>query len=190
MTLPDLLSALDRQAAEELAAAQRAAGQEAAVLRAAATAEAERLLAEAVVRAEVQARREAARRVAAARSAAAQDVRLVREQALQQVHDAALQALDQVRQRPDAAGLLAACLTAAKSRVPAADGVRVDPRDAERIRRLVGDAPLQVTPDLQTRGGVVVHGGGRYADCTFETRLIGAWPVLRGQLSAGWEVAG
>ena len=186
MTLPDLLSALDRQATEELAAAEQGAEREAAEIRAAATADAERLFAEAVGAAEAQAQGDAARCMAAARAAAAQDVRTAREAALEQVHDAALESLGAVRYRPDGDAVLAACLAQALPRVPAADVVAVDPRDADQARRLVGDRPLTVAPDLDSRGGVVVRGGGRYADSTFETRLAGAWPVLRGRLAAGW----
>lgn len=186
MSLPDLLTALDRQAADEVAAAEQAAEQQAADLRAAARADAERLLTDAVAAAEAGAHAQAARRVAAARAAAAQDVRVAREVALRKVHDAALEALDGVRARPDVDDVLAACLTEALKQVPGAQTIAADPRDADRVRRLVADQPLVVVLELDSRGGVVVRGAGRYADNTFETRLAGAWPGLRGRLAAGW----
>ena len=186
MSLPDLLSALDRQATEELAADERAAEREAADIRAAATRDAERMFAQAVGAAETKAEAAAAQAVAAARAAAAQDVRAAREVALRQVHDAALVALGGVRHRPDGDAVLADCLTEALPRVPAADLIAVDPRDVESAHRLAGDRHLSVVADLDTCGGLIVRGGGRYADSTFETRLAGAWPLLRGRLAAGW----
>lgn len=193
MGLTDLLTALDDEAAEELARAEHTAAAEAERVRAAAEADAEHVLREALADAQHHGAAAAARRLAAARTDAAGVVRAARERALEAVFDQAGRDLAELRGSAAYPSVLRGCLTEALETLPAAVLVRVDERDGDQAHELLGEllgglaCSIEVRADLRTWGGVVVaDGGGRFVDNRVETRLEAIRPRLRARLVRGW----
>ncbi|GAA4738983.1 hypothetical protein GCM10023328_19850 [Modestobacter marinus] len=193
MSLTDLLRSLDDDAAAELERAHQAAADEADRLTREAAAEADRVRSAALAAAEQTGRREAARIVAAARTEAAAEVRAARAEALRAVRERGEQRLADLRAHPGYDEVLAGCLAEALAVLPEPVGVRVDRRDADRVRRLLpGTQPadLTITADLTAWGGcLVADDRGRYVDDTLETRLATAWPAQRAATATRWARA-
>ncbi|WP_409331592.1 V-type ATP synthase subunit E [Trujillonella humicola] len=188
MSLTDLLTSLDEDAAAELDRARQAAADEASRITGQARAEADAARAEALAEAERRGTRAADRTVAAARADAAAQVRAAQDEALREVLERTRARLAGLRGTPASGAVLERCLTEALGALAAPAVVRVDPRDAALARELVarhGDLGLRT--DLDTWGGcVVADTGGRFVDNTLEARLEAAWPASRAAVAARW----
>lgn len=192
MSLTDLLTSLDGDAAAELERVRRAAEDEANRVTGEARADADAVRAAALADAQARGTRTANRVLAAARADAAAHLRTAREQALHQVLERTQDRLAGVRESPGYGGLLTRCLTEALGALATPVTVRVDPRDAGLARELAARQPggLEVRPDLETWGGcMVADAGGRFVDNTLEARLRAAWPALRAAIAARWAHA-
>jgi V/A-type H+-transporting ATPase subunit E len=190
MTLPDLLAAIEEDAADELGDARAEADRRSAALLAEAQASLAAHRADVTARAERAADDERASALAAARAEGAVRLRAARQEALSAVLDRVRQDLGELRHGPAAEASLAVLLDEALRALPQATHVHADPADAERLRSLLaarGRGDLELVADLRSAHGVAVSGPGRRVDNTAETRLAAAWPQLRGALAARWE---
>jgi vacuolar-type H+-ATPase subunit E/Vma4 len=187
MPLAELLHALEREVAEELAEQREQSRREATAILAAAVAEARHLQRRLVAEAEAGAAAEAERRRARARLAAAAEVRAAREAAYQRLVATVRERLYGLRDRDDYSRLLEALLWEAAAVLRGIEvTVHVDPRDASLVEGLLAktagspDGALSVRPDLETAGGVELStSDGRLVDNTLEGRLEVALPQLR-----------
>lgn len=183
MALPELLAALERDLAADLAELEAAGRREADAILAEAHAEADRTQTELAERAAAEAATEAQRIRARARSAADGELRQAAEVAFADLLTAVRQELQRLRR--DNAGysdVLAVLLDEALSVLPAATTVRVDPQDTAGAAAYLEQRGLsvEVVPVLSTWGGAEVDDGkGRVLRNTLEERLNGALPRLR-----------
>lgn len=188
MPLAELLHALEREVAEELADRREQSRREAADILAAAVAEARHLQRRLVAEAETGAAADAELRRTRARLAAAAKVRAARQDADQRLVATVRDQLTGVRGRDDYPGLLAALLGEAATVLRGAEAtLHVDPKDAALVADLLtktgaanrAGAP-SVRPDVETAGGVALEtSDGRLVDNTVEERLEVALPWLR-----------
>lgn len=188
MGLPELLSALDRDAELELERHRTAKAAAAESVRAQAEAEAERFVTDAVAAAEEEATAQVRRELGTGRAHAAAQLRREREAALTAVLHGVRERLDRVRAEPGYADLLSAFLDEALTAVPQADRVHVDPRDVGPVTAKLAarGGPERVVADLDSWGGVIAAAPGLRVDNTLESRLHAAWPRLRSALAATW----
>jgi vacuolar-type H+-ATPase subunit E/Vma4 len=190
MTIPDLLAAIEEDAAVELGDALADAQRRSVALVVEAQASLAAYRADVTARARRAADDEEASALAGARAEGASRLRVAREAALAAVLDRAREDLPTLRPDPSAQDSLAALLDEALRSVPEATQVHADPADAQRLRRLLAQrdrGDLELVTDLRTAFGVAVSGPGRRVDNTAETRLAAAWPQLRGALASRWD---
>jgi V/A-type H+-transporting ATPase subunit E len=182
MALENLLAGIKAEAAAEGARLEADTQAEAARIVQDARAEARLLQKQAEAAGESELRQEAEQRRANARLDAASALREGREEAFQELLAELRTRLLAVRQRPDYSALLGAFVHESLAVLPVANTLRVDPRDEQLARDLLGelDAELDVAATLQTAGGVeLASGDGRTVRNTIEERLANAEPALR-----------
>ncbi|HEU5387640.1 MAG TPA: V-type ATP synthase subunit E family protein [Streptosporangiaceae bacterium] len=181
MALPDLLAAIEADAAAEAARLRAERTTAAAAILADAGQQAADLQAAAVAAAESQERRAGKLRLAAARAAASNRILDAREAACQQILGDVRAELGAIRGRGDYPEILAGLIAEARDMLPGCVTLRVDPADEALARRLLhGDDKLRVEPVLSSAGGAeVTDGAGATAINTVEARLAAAEPVLR-----------
>lgn len=191
MALQDLLEAIEAEAAVDTARLRRDRRRQADAIVSAAHQQARELTAAALAEAEAEERRAGEQRLAAARRAHADRLRDAHEAAYQEVAREARLRLRVIREREDYPAILAALLAEARSMLPTAEVVRVDPRDEPLARRLLDGDPLRVEPVLRCAGGIAVADGrGASVTNTVEERFTAAEPDLRtlvGRLLAAGE---
>lgn len=182
MALKDLLTAIEREAEEELEQVRAEARAEARAIRERGRDEAAREE-ERLARAGDEAvRREAQALRSAARQDAARTLRSGRERAWDDVAEALRRRLAAQADRPEWPAVLTALLEEARSALPAATRAHVRPRDVDVVRRAAPD--LRIIGDAAGPGGVVVAADdGRRLDNTLDARLEAAAPLLRRRLA-------
>lgn len=181
MALPDLLAAIEAEAAAEAARLRAERTTAAAAILADAGQQAADLQATAVAAAESEERQAGELRLAAARAAASGRIRDAREAAYQQILGDVRAELGAIRGCGDYPEILARLIAEARDMLPGCVTLRVDPADEALARRLLhGDDELRVEPVLRSDGGAeVADGAGATAINTVEARLAAAEPVLR-----------
>jgi len=181
MALPDLLAAIEAEAAGETARLRASRRGQAEAILAAARQQARDLQAAAVAAAEREERQAGGRRLAAARETAAARVRDAQEDAYQRIAQQVRERLRSVRGREDYPAIMAALLDEARSLLPAVSLVRVDPADEPLARRLLAGEPrVRVEPALRCAGGLeAADGRGARVRNTVEERFAAAEPALR-----------
>lgn len=173
MSLTDLLTALEAEAAREAAQAQADAQVQTDAIVAAARAEADRLRREIPAAAAAEAASRGEHRRAAARQQARAWQRSARHEAVEALRTAVVARMDGLRARPDYPALLGALLDEALGALPVAV-VLTDPRDVGLCARLLAERGLDlpVEGNLHTSGGIGVDASdGRTVLNTVETRL-------------------
>jgi vacuolar-type H+-ATPase subunit E/Vma4 len=182
VALVDLLAGLKAEAAAEEAALEAETREEVERIGEEARAEV-RLLREQVVRAvEEEVGGEADRRRASARLAARAAVRQAHEEAFRDFLARVRQGLDALRDSASYPSVLRALIRESLTALPAANVLRVDPRDERLAEHLLGElgAELKVVAVLETAGGVeLTSGESRTVRNTIEERLANAEPALR-----------
>jgi vacuolar-type H+-ATPase subunit E/Vma4 len=182
VALVDLLAGLKAEAAAEEAALEAETREEVERIGEEARAEV-RLLREQVVRAvEEEVGGEADRRRASARLAARAAVRQAHEEAFRDFLARVRQGLDALRDSVSYPSVLRALIRESLTALPAANVLRVDPRDERLAEHLLGElgAELKVVAVLETAGGVELRSGeSRTVRNTIEERLANAEPALR-----------
>jgi len=181
MALPDLLAAIEAEAAAETARLRASRRAEADAILAEARQQARDLQAEAVAAAEREERQAGHRRLAAARETAAGRVRDAQEDAYQRITRKARDRLRGVRGREDYPVIMASLLAEARSLLPAVNLIRVDPADEPLARLLLaGEPQVRVEPALRCAGGLeAADGRGARVRNTVEERFTAAEPALR-----------
>lgn len=182
MALAQLLTALEAEAAAEAARLEDDAREEARSIVEEARREAQAIVERAERADEQEIERELARRRAAARLAAAAVLRETREEAFRGLLAAVRARLTGLRGRTGYAEVLRDAIEESLAVLPAAEALRVDPRDenaAIAVLEQLG-AQLAVAPTLETAGGVELVGSdGRRVQNTLEERFANAEPALR-----------
>jgi vacuolar-type H+-ATPase subunit E/Vma4 len=181
MALPDLLAAIEAEAAAETARLHAGRRAQADAILAEARQRAHDVQAAAVAAAERDERRAGALRLAAARETAAARVRDAQEDVYRRIAQRARERLRGVRGRHDYPAIMAALLDEARSLLPAVSLVRVDPADEPLARRLLAGEPgVRVEPTLRCAGGLeAADGQGARVRNTVEERFTAAEPALR-----------
>ncbi|HEY1347678.1 MAG TPA: hypothetical protein VGF54_22030 [Streptosporangiaceae bacterium] len=181
MALPDLLAAIEAEAAAETARLHAGRRAQAVAILAEARQRARDVQAAAVAAAERDERQAGALRLAAARETAAARVRDAQEDAYQRIAQKVRERLRGVRSRGDYPAIMAALLDEARSLLPAVGLVRVDPADEPLARRLLAGEPgVRVEPTLRCAGGLeAADGRGARVRNTVEERFTAAEPALR-----------
>jgi len=181
MALPDLLAAIEAEAAAETARLHAGRQAQADAILAEARQRARAVQAAAVAAAERDERQAGALRLAAARETAAARVRDAQEDVYRRIAQRARERLRGVRGRDDYPAIMAALLDEARSLLPAVSLVRVDPADEPLARRLLAGEPgVRVEPTLRCAGGLeAADGRGARVRNTVEERLTAAEPALR-----------
>lgn len=187
MALDDLLRAIQTDADTERREAQEHTAAAAAALVEQARTQAAELEAELATAPERAAQTDADHTRAVARLRAAASVRRARELGFGTVVDGVRARLASARSTAGYPDLFATLLSQARAALPAAEELRVDPRDAELAASLA--AGLRVDATLATAGGLELTGSdGRTVRNTIEVRLANAEPDLRQQF-ARWARA-
>ena len=181
MALPDLLAAIEADAAAETARLHASRRAQAGAILAGARRQARDLQAAAVAAAEREERQAGGLRLAAARETAAARVRDAQEDAYQRIAQKVRERLHSVRGREDYPAIMAALLDEARSLLPTVSLVRVDPADEPLARRLLaGEPQVRVEPALRCAGGLeAADGRGARVRNTVEERFAAAEPSLR-----------
>ena len=180
MALPDLLAAIEAEAAAETARLRASRRAQADAILAEARQRARDLQAAAVTAAERGERQAGVLRLAAARETAAGRVRDAQEDAYQRIGQEVRERLRAVRRRADYPAIMAALLGEARSLLPALSLVRVDPVDEPLARRLLAGEQVRVEPTLRCTGGLeAADGRGARVRNTVEERFAAAEPALR-----------
>jgi vacuolar-type H+-ATPase subunit E/Vma4 len=181
MALRDLLAAIEAEAAAETARLRASRRSEADAILTEARQRGRELQAAAVAAAEREERQAGDLRLAAAREATASRLRDAHEDAYQRIAQEVCERLRTVRERGDYPAILAALLDEARSLLPAANLVRVDPSDEPLVRRLLkGEDQMRVEPTLRCAGGLEIADGRGARVCnTVEERFAAAEPALR-----------
>jgi len=182
MALKDLLTALEADAAADSERLRAEADAEASRIVEAARSEAQALEQDAARASEADLAREIERRRSEARLAATGRLREHHEACVASLRGALRQRLGEVRETAGYPAVLRALIEESLAALPAASLLRVDPRDAQLARGIVGelDVKLELEPVLETLGGVdVIAGDGRTVRNTLEERLHNAESALR-----------
>ncbi|HYB86526.1 MAG TPA: V-type ATP synthase subunit E family protein [Streptosporangiaceae bacterium] len=181
MALPDLLAAIETEAAAETGRLRASRRVQADAILAEARQRARDLQAAAVAAAEREERQAGGLRLAAARATAAGRVRDAQEDAYQRIAQEVRERLRTVRGRDDYPAIMAALLDEARSLLPSASLIRVDPADEPLARRLLAGEPrVQVEPTLRCAGGLeAADGRDARVRNTVEERFAAAEPALR-----------
>lgn len=182
MALSDLLEGLKAEAAAEDARLDAETRAEAARIDAEAREQARILQEEALRAVEDEVRGAAETRLAGARLAAMAAVRQAREDAFQEFVTEVRGQLDATRDSPSYPALLRALMRETLTALPAADVLRVDPRDERLAADLLAElgAEVEIAGVLETAGGVeLARGEDRVVRNTIEERFANAEPALR-----------
>lgn len=182
MALTELLTALESEAAAEAARLEADARAEARVIVEAARTEADTFRERAARAGEDERTQFLAHRRATARLAAAAGLRETREELFRTLLTAVRARLAELREDDVYPGLLRQAIQESLSALPAATGLRVDPRDEGLAIASLEHLGVQlpVFAILETAGGVeVVSDDGRSVRNTLEERFSNAEPALR-----------
>lgn len=183
MGVAEIVAAIERDAAAEVARLEEESRQRAEALAAEAARRAAAVVEEIAAPAERAAQEEAERLRAAARAEARRALREAREETFLRAHALARRLLATVRD--DAAAyeaVFSRLLDEALAALPDARVVRVDPRDAQLAAAALArrGATARIEASLESAGGLELDGeDGRVLRNTFEVRLERAEPYLR-----------
>jgi vacuolar-type H+-ATPase subunit E/Vma4 len=182
VALADILAAIERDGAAEVARIGAAAEAEAGAAARRAEAEGAELEARLARARDGEVAREAARLGIEARKDAARALRRAREAACARAIAAARRLLAEARWRPAYRAIFRALALEAAAALPDASVMRVDPRDAAIAAAIAPEvAPrARIDASLETAGGLeLATDDGREARNTLEERLLRAEPLLR-----------
>lgn len=182
MALADILSAIDREASDEIFRIAGHAREEAAGILRRAREEASHVKAREASERDRAIRVEAGRRAAEARRVAAEILRRGREEVFQEAMAEARRVLASAREAQGYPAIFAALAGEAVAALGGCDRLEVDPEDVQLAAAFLAERGLSTPIDatLRTAGGVVAHAAdGRDAPNTLERRLERAEPYLR-----------
>jgi V/A-type H+/Na+-transporting ATPase subunit E len=182
MALSDLLEGLKAEAAAEDARLDAETRAEAARIDAEAREQARILQEEALRAVEDEVRGAADTQLAGARLSAVAAVRQAGEDAFREFVADVRGKLDGIRDSPGYPALLRALLRESLTALPAADVLRVDPRDERLAADLLAElgAAVEIAGTLETAGGLeLARGEDRVVRNTVEERFANAEPALR-----------
>jgi V/A-type H+-transporting ATPase subunit E len=186
MALQDLLAAIEAESATEAARLRAGHAAAAEAILAAAREQAAELSAAELAAADREERQSGELRLAAARDAASARIRQTYEVAYQRIARGIRDQLGSIRHRADYPEILAALITEARTALPGATVLRVDPADEPLARRLLaGESALRIEPVLACAGGAAVgDDAGATVRNTVEERLAAAESSLRALVGA------
>jgi V/A-type H+-transporting ATPase subunit E len=181
LALADILDAIRSEADDEIKRIRMEADEEAAALLSRAREQAREEEARLARSRDEAATRQADRIVNRARLESDRAVRAEVEELYLQARRRVAEKLQTLREAPRYEEVLARLFEESRAALPEATAVRVNPLDAELMRRLLtAEPPLRIVPDPATTGGVVLIGDqGRVVRNDFASRLARAENFLR-----------
>ncbi len=180
MALDDIIEAIERETAEEIAAIEAAAQRRAAEIRARGAAEAAEIEAEAASARASEAEMGADRIRNRARRDAERQLQTARNAIVAELFDGVRHRLAGLRGSQGYDEALVQLVVEARAALPEATVLRVGTADEALAHALFGDHDVQIVADLDTWcGGRVECSDGRAVDNTIEQRLTRADPHMR-----------